>query len=128
MTWALLSAARRMARADVGIGADALRIERFQRQNLDIRGQPGHAHAVVGRGRDDAGHVRAVAIVVARVKIPVDVVIPRRQTPGELGMREIDAGVDHRHHEGIGAEGEIPRRGRATRRMCHWLPMYGSLG
>ena len=98
--------------SDVAVGADALRIERLQRQNPHVGGQPSHAYSVVGRSPDDAGHVRAVAIVVAWVKIPVDVVISRRQTPGELGMRAVDAGVDHRHHEGIGAEGEIPRLGR----------------
>ena len=98
---------------DVGIGAGALRIKRLQRQNLHIRSQPGHAHAVVGRGRDDAGHVCAVAVVVGRVSIVIHIIPARRQTPGELGMREGDAGVDHRHQEGIGAEGEIPRRRRA---------------
>ena len=74
--------------------ARAARRQHLDRHDLGAEGDAGDADAVVGRLRDGAGDVRAVAVIVAGVGAVVDEV----PAGDDLGLRQIrhlgDAGVD----------------------------------
>src|SRR4051794_41977806 len=73
------------------------------------RRDAGDAAAVVARG-DDAGDVRAVAVVVQRLRTRLDAVDAARDV--QVGVREVGARVEDRDGRGGGAvPGRGPRRG-----------------
>ena len=80
-----------------------------QRHDLRVRSHAGNAFAVVDGGRDDAGHMRAVAVIVHRVVVAHAVVVAMlalqadvtRILPHDVlqvGIGAIHARVDHGHH------------------------------
>src|SRR5262249_52726301 len=87
----------------------------------DVPGDTGHAGGVVSRRADGAGHVRAMAVVVVRIVVPVDevpavnvvdvpvavVIDPVRRDlagigpdiGGEIRVVGVHARVDHGHDD-----------------------------
>jgi hypothetical protein len=122
--------------------------EDLDRHDARPPGQAGDAHAVVAARRDDARDVRAVAVVVGGIAVAVDEVGPvdvvddavgvvvdavaghlagvGPQVRREVAMREVDAGVDHRH--GDVAAGDLrPRAGGSHGPVALQRPLVGEL-
>ncbi len=117
----------------VGVPAGADAVHELERH--DARG-PVHAadaDAVVAGGTDDAGHARAVAVIVERVAVHGDRIEAvrarragdidaadvhgerRRRRPdvvAQVGVRVVDAGVDDADDEAARARGDAPGIGR----------------
>jgi hypothetical protein len=80
-------------------------------QNPRAGGGAGDADAVAGVRGDDPAHVRPVAVGVVRVRVAVDEVGAGGDVAGQIGVRGVDAGVDHRdQHAGAGRDGPRLRR------------------
>ena len=58
-------------------------------------------------GRYDPGHQSSVTVIVIRFGVFVDKVVPRQNTPRQLRMVQIDAGIDHRN-DYIATCGDLP--------------------
>jgi hypothetical protein len=84
-------------------------LDRHQRR---VRGDARHAFAVVGLGEDGAGDVGPVTDLVADVAVVPDHVarIDDRDAV-EVGMGQVHARIDHRHHHGGVAAGRLPGLG-----------------
>ena len=67
------------------------------RHQLDVGRHAHDADAVVGRGRDQAGDLRAVAIVAESADVVVDVVARELRASGEIRVFGVDSGVDDGH-------------------------------
>ena len=82
--------------------------------SLHVRRDADDADAVVGRGGDQARHLRAVAIAAKRDVVVVDVVARDLRAAGEIGMSRVDAGVDD-GDANAGAAAEVVRLGDVER-------------
>ena len=113
-----------------GDGPDAVGVEHLARHEPDIPAHPGDPDAVVADRPDDPRHVRAVVVVVDRVRVAVDrsnpeaivdepvavvveavgvaVGLVAEHVRRQVLVRVVDAGVDDRHHHGRAARREIP--------------------
>src|SRR6185436_20800973 len=72
----------------------------------------GDADVVVAGSSDDPGHGGAVTVVVCGIRVAVDEVEAWCETPGEVGLRRVDPGVDDRHDRGRVAGRPAPGLGR----------------
>ena len=82
--------------------------------SLHVRRDAHDADAVVGGGGDQAGHLRAVAVVAKRDRVVVDVVARELRAAGEIGMLGVDAGVDDGDAH-AGAAADVVRLGDVER-------------
>ena len=127
-----------------GVGA-----EHLDRHDPRAPGEARDADAVVAARGDDARDVRAVAVVVRRVAVVVDEVcavdvvdeavavvvdaVARHlarvgpQVGHQVAMRQVHAGVDHRHGD-VAARDARPRRGSAHRPVPLQRPLVDELG
>ena len=105
---------------DTGHRARARAREHLERHDLEVEADASNADAVVGRLRDRAGDVRAVTVVIVRVRGVADEVvrIDERQ-PLEVGqlvkllvVLVRDAGIEHGDDDTV-AVGELPGLGHA---------------
>src|SRR5205807_4173407 len=96
---------------DLAGEAVPLAVEHPHRQHLGVPPQPGDADAVVGNGGDEPGHRRAVALGVGRVV--TGEVLADDDLAGQVGLGDVDVGVDDGHqHVGV-AVGDGPGAGGA---------------
>src|SRR5262249_44521471 len=117
-----------------GYVAGAVGADELERHQPHHRADAGHAAAVSGDRADDAGHVRAVAVVVrwgvvvvgevpappvvdVAVVVVVDAVVaaaravlPRvdPEVAGQVGMGQVDAGVDDADGDAAAAGSDAP--------------------
>ena len=122
----------------VRIGPGALRVQELDRHDPHVPVDAGDADAVVAGRADRARDMRSVPVVVRRVvvvvrKVPpvpvveeavvvvVDTVVATTAAVlagvdpdlrAQIGMRPVDAGVDHRDRHVRAARGDVPRLGR----------------
>ena len=80
----------------VGRGAGAAVVEHANGPELSFGGDTDHADAVVDRA-DDPGDVSAVAIAIVVVLLSSrGAVGPAHDVGGQVGVVDVDAGIDHR--------------------------------
>ena len=84
--------------------------QRLERHHRAAPAVAGNADAVVAGGRDHACDRRPVAVVVDRVGVAVDEVVPGDDASGEVGRARVDAGVHDRDHRARHASRAVPRR------------------
>ena len=96
-------------------------------QELDVRRDADDADAVVGRGGDQARHLRAVPVAAERDVVVVDVIARDERAAGEIGMLGVDAGVDD-GHANAGAAAEVVRLGDVERADVRLQARVGIVG
>src|SRR5581483_8137617 len=102
-----------VGRVDDALGDDivralALLVEHFDRQDLDLPGDPSDADPVVPDRPDDPGDRGAVRRIVARIRVVVDEVVATQQVRGQVGMVKIDPGVQHCDDDAGPSGGDVP--------------------
>ena len=121
---------------DRGGVAVAFAVEHAHRHDPHPVRQPGEALAVVGRLRDRAGDVGAVAVAVVGEAVVGDEVPPRHELVAvEVGRHAKapavgvgDAGVEHRHHHpppsgGVVGDQVLPRPGGFDAEFAGEVPL-----
>ena len=113
MTRAPLSTAQRIG-ASLRLDRDRARLRHHLRdQELRRRGEAGDPHAVVDARTDEPGDERPVPERVG-AGLPADEALRVEDLPCEVGMRRIDAGVDHRDGDRLERREGEPRRVEAA--------------
>ena len=92
-------------------------IENLDRHDRRVPGDAGDADAVVRRRRCDAGDHCSVPLVVLRNRIVVDEVVAGEHARREVGMVEVDAGVDDRDLDRGRAPADVPGGGNPQRQQ-----------
>ncbi len=98
---------------DRGVVTRPVLVEDLAREDLGQRRNPRDSRGVVRGLRDRTGDVRAVAVVVVGVRVIVDEVVPREDSPGvsQVPATGPHAGVEHRHDDVLAGGGGPSRLG-----------------
>ena len=102
---------------DVGVVAAAGVVEHAHGHNFRPPRRSGDAGTVVGDGGGDARDVGAMPVGVVRRAVVVHKIVPGDELARQIGVAQIDTGIDNGDNNGSAAGADVPRGRRAHHRV-----------